>query len=282
MTLKTAGPNASPRVSSVTLSYLTPNQAPSVKLTAPAVGSVWAGSQTIKWVGSDPDKDSLTYDVYYSKDGGKDWTALVGGVGGGTDDNQQSAKAIVDKVKSELSKSPDVPEDMKKQVLNGTENAVTSPTHLPSASDIASSKSSYAWDTKKVEDGSYILKVIASDRTSNASDPLTDEAISDPLVVCNTAPRLVLYQRAFTQKGAGPAVISGSAASKMIEITGVQFRVDGGAWMAAAADDGMYDSPYEVFKATTGSLPVGSHKVEIQAIDSAGNASTQTVDVTIS
>jgi hypothetical protein len=282
VTLKTSKPDVSPRVSSVTLSYLTPNQAPTVKLSAPTVGNVWAGNQTIKWVGSDPDKDTLTYDVFYLKDGGKNWASLVGGVSGGTVDKQQSAKEIVDKVKAELGKSGDVPEDMKKQVMNGADVPAGPEKAALGVPNGSSNKSSHAWDTTKVEDGNYVLKVVASDRTSNANDPLTGEIVSDPFVVCNSSPRVVLYQRSVVLKAAGPLIATGSAASKMIEVTGVQFRVDGGAWMAAASEDGMYDSGYEMFKVTTGTLSVGSHKVEVQAVDSAGNASTETLDVTVS
>ncbi|MCE5315479.1 MAG: SpoIVB peptidase S55 domain-containing protein [Armatimonadota bacterium] len=284
VTLRTSKPDVSPRVSSVTLSYLTPNQAPAVKLTAPAVGDVWAGSQTIKWTGSDPDKDTLTYDVFYSNNGGKDWQSLVGGVSGTSSDKQPTAKDIVDKVKTELDKSADVPGDMKQQVLKGADAPANpaKPTMDLGMPNGSSNKSSYIWNTSKVEDGNYVLKVVASDRTSNAGDPLTDEVISDPFVICNSAPRLVLYQRSVVKAGAGPVTISGSATSKMIEIMGVQFRVDSGEWMAASPDDGMYDSGYEMFKVVTSNLAVGSHKVDVQAIDSAGNASTETVDVTIS
>ncbi|MHB9036758.1 MAG: SpoIVB peptidase S55 domain-containing protein [Armatimonadota bacterium] len=282
VTLRISKPGMSPKVSSVTLSYLTPNQAPTVKLTAPSVGNVWAGNQTIKWVGSDPDKDALTYDVFYSKNGGKDWAPLVGGVSGGSGEKQQTAKEIVDKVKTELGKSGDVPDDMKKQVLKGTDVPAGSPKPSIGVPNGSSNKSSHSWDTTKVQDGDYVLKVVASDRTSNAGDPLSGEVVSDPFVVCNTPPKVVLYQRSAVKKGAGPITVTGTVASKMIELTGVQFRVDNGAWMAAGPDDGMYDSGYEMFTVVTGDLAVGSHKVEVQAVDSAGNASTETVDVTIS
>jgi len=58
--------------------------------------------------------------------------------------------------------------------------------------------------------------------------------------------------------------------------------VDGGDWAAAAPDSGMFDSPSEDFTITTPNLSLGSHKVEVQAIDAAGNAATATVDVKVS
>ena len=53
------------------LFYLPPNQAPQVTLAAPRTGEVWHGTQTVRWSGSDPDRDTLQYDVSLSGDGGK-------------------------------------------------------------------------------------------------------------------------------------------------------------------------------------------------------------------
>ena len=284
VTLGTAKLNVTPTVSLVAMSYLPPNQAPTVKLTAPTGGEVWASKQTIRWTGADPDKDTLNYDVFYSKNGGKDWTALVGGMSsGGAAAEKKPADEITSKIASELAKSKDVPEEIKKPITAGisaTNTAGANPAPKPAGSP--STSTSYNWDTAAVEDGTYVVKVVASDKTSNASDPLTDSVISEPITVCNKVPEVKLGKRTIQMKAATAATITGTATSKLVEISGVQYRVDGGDWAAAAPDSGMFDSPSEDFTITTPNLSLGSHKVEVQAIDAAGNAATATVDVKVS
>ena len=282
VTLKTSKEEVTPKVSNITVSYLTPNQAPDMKLTTPAGGEVWSGKETIKWIGTDPDKDTLTYDVYYSKDDGKEWTAIVGGISGANkDDKKLSAEEIAGKVKTELEKSPDVPKDMKQQVLDKIGDTAKAKAKESSAGN-SSTNTSQSWDTSKLADGKYILKVVASDKTSNSTSALTAEVISDPFVICNTPPKVAVFQKGMQMKAAGSATINGSAESKLVEVVGVQFRVDGASWNATTPEDGVFDSPSESFTLTTDNLTSGKHKVEVQAVDSAGNASTETVEVNVS
>ena len=287
VTLSTGKPDVSPRVSTVSISYLTPNQTPTVKLALPVGGETWAGKQTIKWTGADPDKDKLSYDVSYSKDGGKSWKALVGGMSGGktTTTETKPTSEINAKISSELEKAKDVPEDMKAKAAPAKKGEGDSKPKDETPSKPAgnsSSSTSYTWDTTGVDDGTYVVKVVGSDKSSNAGDALTDEVISEPFVLCNKAPEINLGRKTMEMKGAASATITGTATSKLVEIAGVQYRVDGGEWAAASPDTGMFDSSSEEFTVTTPSLTVGKHKVEVQAIDAAGNAASATVEVKVS
>ena len=53
--------------------YMPRNEAPAVALTTPSGGEIWRGRQTLKWSGSDPNKDTLSYEVSYSPDAGRTW-----------------------------------------------------------------------------------------------------------------------------------------------------------------------------------------------------------------
>lgn len=55
-------------------------------------------------------------------------------------------------------------------------------------------------------------------------------------------------------------------------ITKVEYRVDGGPWRLADADDGAFDGHEENFTFVTPPLPAGSHIVEARAFSTEGNA----------
>lgn len=54
--------------------------APAVRLATPAAGSTWTPGTPIRWEANDPDGDPLRYSVFYSPDGGAEWSALALGV----------------------------------------------------------------------------------------------------------------------------------------------------------------------------------------------------------
>jgi antitoxin (DNA-binding transcriptional repressor) of toxin-antitoxin stability system len=68
--------------------------------------------------------------------------------------------------------------------------------------------------------------------------------------------------------------LSGSAADES-NISAVEYRVDDGAWTAATASDGAFDSPAEGYTFTTDSLAEGEHTVYVRATDSAGNTTAE-------
>lgn len=275
----TRTPISAPALSGVEVSYLTANQAPDVKLVSPVFGESWSGNKTVKWTGSDPDKDTLIYELYYSADQGKDWQMLLGPGKESEAANVQvvDETKITGKVKTELEKSPDVPADMKKAVLD---KAVTSEAKSKETPQ-SPTATSYNWDTKKLPDGEYLLKVVASDSISNASGALQDTAVSDRFEVCNTPPVIQMESTSMTAAVGSPVLIKGTITSISSTISAVQYNRDGKTWIAAAADDGVFDGKSEHFNITLTNLPVGTIKIEVQAIDAAGNSTKETVSVAV-
>jgi hypothetical protein len=140
---------------------------------------------------------------------------------------------------------------------------------------------SYSWDTKDVPDGMYMVKVVASDKTSNAAGALTGEKVSEAFVVVNKAPKLMLFKKSITVQPDRSAKIEGVATQALINIANAQYRVGTGDWMAAAPSDGIFDTNLEMISVTTQPLTKGSHTVEIKVYDAAGNTASQKTTVKV-
>lgn len=310
--------DAAPVLQSVSVVYLPANQPPKVNISAPAGRVRWSGTQTVRWSGSDPDKDTLLYDVYYSSDGGATWNALRRGVKATpesedaveeepeTEDDEDveteteapssREEIVVAQLKAEIESNQSIPQEMKDRILaeapqiaelvakDGSEvEAQEEKTRKPAedAKSEPSKETSYSWDTTEVPDGRYMVKVLASDRLSNADDFLTDEKISDPFIIVNRPPRVVVFEKDLVVQPDKSVVVPGYSYQTLAEIAGVEYRVDEGDWAAAAPDDGIFDSTTEAFTVRTLPLNTGERTIEVKAIDSAGNAATTKLNVKV-
>jgi hypothetical protein len=165
------------------------------------------------------------------------------------------------------------------EVKDSEKNAESASTDKPASNGTKST--SLAWDTTKYADGTYLVKVVASDRVSNPSDTMTGEIVSDPIVLSNKTPRVAAFKKTVTIQSDRSARIEGAAYHDFIGLAGVQFRVDSGDWLAAAATDGIFDSTFEAYVIATRPLEIGNHTVEVKAVDQAGNAGTAKVTVKV-
>lgn len=328
----TGSGSATPILDQVTINYLTENRAPSVSINEPQAGAIIGKTHIIKWTGSDPDKDSLIYDLYYSADEGKTWQALGSGLKQAkeatpaqpasqakprqeqptdtpagtplrfsmTTEGTPNPAEMLEKLKAELDKHPEIPQEMKDQIMAQAPAAIdqaikaaasmdTQPAQSVQKSDNAAEPSeknstkqtTYNWDTTKVPDGTYMIKVVVSDRASNPVGYLTDEKIVGPITVSNKPPQIYVFKKDIKVNDDRSVTFSGYAYHDTIALAGVQYKVGNDDWMAAAASDGMFDSMSEPFVIETQQLAKGKHEVEVKAIDTAGNSATAKVTVEV-
>ena len=303
----------------VSIAYLSENRAPKVTINEPERGAIVSHSATVKYAGSDPEKDALTYAIYYSSDAGKTWQRIGSGVNPSKSEaastteepkaepkpetkadkskKKDSVEAVqpdkndlMSQLKSELDEHPEIPKDVKDKMIESAPAAIekavsassdeSEPADQGPAGGGSTKQTSYTWDTTKVPDGNYLLKVVASDRVSNATGFMTDEKIIGPIMVANTAPKVEAFSKSLKVSADGSAYVEGHAKGS-VPMAGVQYKVDNEDWMAAAASDGMFDTLSESFIVTTESLPKGSHNIEIKAIDAAGNAASAKVTASV-
>jgi len=275
MTGQAAG--AAPRLRDVSLYYLPRNRAPVVSVIKPAGGDALSKAALLQWSATDPDKDTLVYDVSYSADGGKTWTPIKKRA---VPNGAKAAQNAAVQSKANLDKLSNVPAAVKAQIaaqVAATSAADGGETGSKTAQGLKDT--SFSWDTTEVPDGTYQLQVVASDKPSNPEGALTGKAMSAPFLIANAAPTLTLGT---PMVGADKTVIlRGTAATGLAFVRAVQGRADSGDFVAASADDGLFDAPQEAWTLGLPTFSSGHHKIEVQALDRAGNSVTQTVTVTV-
>ena len=271
------GANAAPKLSSVAIYYLPRNQAPTVTLSKPIAGDAVAKTAALNWTASDPDKDTLSYDVSYSADGGKTWKPITASAQLKAQTKTKSVPATAPAALTALKNAPASVQALVKAQIAADSAPAGVPKAAKSAQDLK--ETSYSWDTTTLPDGLYQIEVVASDKPSNPLGALTAKAVSQPFLIANALPTLTLGTPIVNADKT--VTLHGTAQTKLAFVQAVQAKADTGDFVAASAADGLFDSTNEPFTLTLPALSSGSHKIEVQALDQAGSKTTQTISVSV-
>jgi hypothetical protein len=125
------------------------------------------------------------------------------------------------------------------------------------------------WDTSMVPDGTYVVKVGASDAPSNSpGTALTGERESSSFEIDNSPPRIVVPAAAKTNP------LRFTVRDDHSPVQRVEYSLEGDRWRVIYPLDGIPDSRVEEFEIDLGDN-VG-RTVTIRATDAMNNAATQT------
>lgn len=132
------------------------------------------------------------------------------------------------------------------------------------------------WDTSSVPNGTYVLKVAASDRKSNPPDTvLTGELESNSFEIDNVAPTVQIGAlRRDGTRFVVPAEIRDGDSS----VTKVEYSLDAQRWQLAFPRDGILDARHESFEIRLDADAAGRALV-IRATDALGNVGTGQVQI---
>jgi hypothetical protein len=129
----------------------------------------------------------------------------------------------------------------------------------------------FVWDTTSVPDGTYLVKISATDAASNSPrTALTGERESTSFDVDNTPPRIELQPAART---AGRQVIAFVVTDEQSAIQRVEYSLDASRWRVVHPKDGIADSRREEFEVTLDEGEAG-RSVIVRVTDAMNNVAT--------
>ncbi|MBM3791638.1 MAG: hypothetical protein FJW35_15005 [Acidobacteria bacterium] len=142
-----------------------------------------------------------------------------------------------------------------------------------------STETFYTLDGASLPDGSYRLKVVASDAPSNEfGKALIGELISRPFVISNGTPVVEVTNHSVEGRRVRVEFRASVGAGR---IESAEFSIDGGEWSLVFPTDGIADSAEEQYRLSTPELPVGEHLIGLRAGDLNGNTGTAKLVVRI-
>jgi hypothetical protein len=129
---------------------------------------------------------------------------------------------------------------------------------------------SHDFDTAKLRDGIYRLRVTISDGLSNPENPLSAQDESVPVTIDNTPPTVQIEGKT-EEKESLVVALRVTASDNLTLITSAEFRVDTDEWKALPTVDGIFDSTNESMMFTIRFRDLKDHAIEVQVRDAAGN-----------
>lgn len=132
------------------------------------------------------------------------------------------------------------------------------------------------WDTTTVPNGTYFVKVVASDGPSNPTGTaLTGDLDSSSFEVDNTPPTIALLK---TRTEAGRTILTFDVRDDHSPVQRVDFSLDGVRWRSVFPTDGIADSLVEHYELAVDTA-AAEHGVVLRALDTMNNVVTMHVDV---
>ncbi|RMD92742.1 MAG: hypothetical protein D6814_16500, partial [Calditrichaeota bacterium] len=126
----------------------------------------------------------------------------------------------------------------------------------------------YSWDSRALEDGVYVVKVVATDQKSNAPGRgFTREKVSQPFTIDNTPPEISPLK---LSQG-NPPGLTFTAKDAGTWVSAAYFALDAQEWKILYPDDGIADSPLEHFTLRLQHLKPGKHIVTVKVYDKNDN-----------
>ncbi|MGE3704468.1 MAG: hypothetical protein AB7I13_04300 [Vicinamibacterales bacterium] len=131
------------------------------------------------------------------------------------------------------------------------------------------------WDTSTVPNGTYIVRISASDSPSNPSDTaLTGESDSQAFEIDNAPPRITGQN---AQRVNGRTTVSFAVSDEHSPIQKVECSLDGIRWRTVFPADGMADSREERYQVEI-EEELGARGLSVRAIDALNNTTTIQVE----
>ena len=132
------------------------------------------------------------------------------------------------------------------------------------------------WDTTTVPNGTYFVKIVASDAPSNSSETaLKGELESSAFEVDNTPPNIVVES---VRSDGARTIIAFEVKDDFSPVQRVEFSQDGGQrWLGVFPKDGIADSKDEHYELVIDG-ELGERGLTLRANDSMNNLATAHVD----
>jgi hypothetical protein len=134
----------------------------------------------------------------------------------------------------------------------------------------------FVWDTTSVPDGTYLVKIAASDAPSNSpGTALIGEMESVTFDIDNTPPRI--DAQPVTRAGV-KTTIAFTVRDEQSPVQRVEYSLDASRWRVVYPRDGIPDSRNEEFEVTLDEAEVG-RSVILRAMDAMDNIATAVAEV---
>ncbi len=135
----------------------------------------------------------------------------------------------------------------------------------------------FSWDTSSFADGSYRVRITASDVRSNPeAEALTDSRVSAPFVIDNSAPAISGLRAAMAD---GRLRVEFTAADTATKIHKAEYSLDGSDWKPILPASRLFDSKQLSFDFETEDAEPGEHTVAVRVHDGHDNLATAKVVV---